>query len=144
MRIRINLRLAAYRKSLHLGAKLLEEHDQRFFFPQLNPYGHSPHVTSSLTRGWVCRLLLLLGLASAVIFRSDSGGTHHHILLSQTRYSPNLEGQVPVFISLRNKVAQLYPQVLGSFSLSPTARRATVKVFDPASTRECTHTIYSN
>jgi hypothetical protein len=28
--------------------------------------------------------------------------------------SPNLEGQVPVFISSRNKVAQLYPQALGS------------------------------
>jgi hypothetical protein len=28
--------------------------------------------------------------------------------------SPNLEGQVPVFISPRNRVAQLYPQALGS------------------------------
>jgi hypothetical protein len=27
--------------------------------------------------------------------------------------SPNLEGQVPVFISPRNTVAQLYPQALG-------------------------------
>jgi hypothetical protein len=37
-----------------------------------------------------------------------------HILLSQIRDSPNLEGQVPVFISPRNRVAQLYPQALGS------------------------------
>jgi hypothetical protein len=29
-------------------------------------------------------------------------------------HSPNLEGQVPVFISSRNRVAQLYPQALGS------------------------------
>jgi hypothetical protein len=28
--------------------------------------------------------------------------------------SSNLEGQVPVFISPRNRVAQLYPQALGS------------------------------
>jgi hypothetical protein len=28
--------------------------------------------------------------------------------------SPNLEGQVPVFISPRNRLAQLYPRVLGS------------------------------
>jgi hypothetical protein len=35
-------------------------------------------------------------------------------LLSQIRDSPNLEGQVPVFISPRNRVAQLYPQLLGS------------------------------
>jgi hypothetical protein len=30
---------------------------------------------------------------------------------------PNLEGQVPVFISPRNRVAQLYPQALGSLFL---------------------------
>jgi hypothetical protein len=43
-----------------------------------------------------------------------SRGTHDHILLSQIRDSPNLEGQVPVFISPRNRVAQLYPQALCS------------------------------
>jgi hypothetical protein len=37
-----------------------------------------------------------------------------HTLLSQIRDFPNLEGQVPVFISPRNRVAQLYPQALGS------------------------------
>jgi hypothetical protein len=57
---------------------------------------------------------LLLVLASAVIFTSESRGTRDHILLSQIRDSPNLEGQVPVFISPRNRVAQLYPQALGS------------------------------
>jgi hypothetical protein len=35
-------------------------------------------------------------------------------LLSQIRDSTNLEGQVPVFISPRHRVAWLYPQVLGS------------------------------
>jgi hypothetical protein len=84
------------------------------FLSQLNTYGHSPYVTSSLTRGWVCRLQLLLVLASTVIHRSDSRGTHDQILLSQIRDSPNLEGQVPVFISPRNRVARLYPQALGS------------------------------
>jgi hypothetical protein len=38
---------------------------------------------------------------------------HDHILLSQIRDSPNLEGQVPVFISPRNRVVQLYLQGLG-------------------------------
>jgi hypothetical protein len=28
----------------------------RVFFLQLTPCGHSPYVTSSLTRGWVCLL----------------------------------------------------------------------------------------
>jgi hypothetical protein len=32
--------------------------------------------------------------------------------------SPNLEGQVPVFISPRNRVAQLYPQALGSLYIA--------------------------
>jgi hypothetical protein len=41
-----------------------------------------------------------------------------YILLSQIWDSPNLEDQVPVFISPRNKVAQLYPQALG-YSLNP-------------------------
>jgi hypothetical protein len=67
-----------------------------------------------LTRVRVSRLQLLLVLARAVILRSETGGTHDHILLSQIRDSPNLEGQVPVFISLRNMVARLYPQALGS------------------------------
>jgi hypothetical protein len=39
----------------------------------------------SLTRGWVCRLQLLLVLVNAVSFRSDSHGTRDHILLSQIR-----------------------------------------------------------
>jgi hypothetical protein len=36
----------------------------------------------SLTRGWVCRLQLLLVLASTVIFGSESRRTRGHILLS--------------------------------------------------------------
>jgi hypothetical protein len=68
----------------------------------------------SLTRGWVGRLQLLLALTSAVILGSESPGTHDHILLAQVRDFPNLEGQVPIFISPRNRVAQLYPQALGS------------------------------
>jgi hypothetical protein len=63
---------------------------------------------SSLTRGRVCRLQLLV-LASTVILGSESCGTHDHILLSQIRDSPNLEGQVPIYI---------YPQALGSIFIA--------------------------
>jgi hypothetical protein len=87
------------------------------FIFQLNTCGYSPFVTSSLTRGWVCRLLLL-ALASAVILRSESYGTHDHILLSQIRDSPDLKDQVPVFISPRKRVALLYPQALGFLFIS--------------------------
>jgi hypothetical protein len=108
----------------------------RILIFQLNTCGYSPYVTSSLTRGWVCSLQLLLGLASEVLLRCESHGTHEHILLSQIRDFPNMEGQVPVFISPRNRMVQLYPQALGSLFSPPTTRRATVEVFDPASTRD--------
>jgi hypothetical protein len=56
-RVRVTLRLAVYRQSVHLGVKHLEAHNLSFFvwfcFLQLNPYDHSPCVTSSLTRKWV-------------------------------------------------------------------------------------------
>jgi hypothetical protein len=85
----------------------------KIFF-QLTSCGNGPYVTSSLTRGWVCRLQLLLALATAVVLRSKSHRTQDHILLSQIWDSPNLEGQVAVFISPRIRVAKLYPQALGS------------------------------
>jgi hypothetical protein len=72
----------------------------------------------SLTRGRVCPLQLLLVLASVVILGSGSRGTHDHILLSQIRDSPNLEGQVPIFISPRNGVVHLYPQTPGSLFIA--------------------------
>jgi hypothetical protein len=43
--------------------------------------------------------------------------------------SLNLEGQVPVFISPRNRVAQLYPRALGSLLSPLTTRRDAVEVF---------------
>jgi hypothetical protein len=111
VRVRVTLLLAVYRRSVRLGDKSLETHDQYFF--QLNTCGHSPYVTSSLTGGWVCHLQLLPVLASAVILRSESRGTHDYILLSQIRDSPNLEGQIPVFIFYSNRVARLYPPGTG-------------------------------
>jgi hypothetical protein len=85
------------------------------FIFQLSTCSYSSYATHSLTRGWVCRLQLLLALSSAVILRSESRATRDHMLLSQTRDSPKLYGQDPVFISPRNTVARLYSQALGSF-----------------------------
>jgi hypothetical protein len=101
VRIRVTLRLAVYRQSVRLGYKPLETHDQHFSFPT-DTCCHGPYATSPLKRRWVCNLQLLLVLASAVILGSESRGTHVHILLSQFRDSPNLEDQVPVFISPRS------------------------------------------
>jgi hypothetical protein len=86
------------------------------FIFQLNICSFSPYVTSSLIRERVCLSQLLLVLDSAVILRSESCGTHD-ILLSHSR-PPNLEGQVPLFIFPRNRVAWLYPQALGSFFIA--------------------------
>jgi hypothetical protein len=116
VRVRVTLRLAIYRQSVRLGDKPLKTHDQHFF--QLNACGHSPYETSSLMRRQVCRLQSQLALASAVILRSESHRSHDHILLSHIRDIPSLEGQVPVFLSLRSRVARLYTQALGSLSVT--------------------------
>jgi hypothetical protein len=91
----------------------------------------------SLTREGVCRLQLLLVFASAIIFASDSSGTHDHILLTQIRDPPNVDGQVPVFISSKSRVAQLYPRHYVLSSSPPKIRISTrmVVVFEPTSTR---------
>jgi hypothetical protein len=70
-----------------------------------------------------------------VILRSESCGTHDHILLSQNRDSPNLDGQVLVFISPRKWWPIYTPRHRVPFSSPPTTPRATVEVFEPASTR---------
>jgi hypothetical protein len=88
-------------------------------------------------REWVCNLQLLLFLASAVILRSESRGSHAHISLSPIRDSPKLEGQVPVFTVYPTGTgwSSYNPRHWFPFSSPPTTRRATVEVFDPASTR---------
>jgi hypothetical protein len=56
-------------------------------------------VAPFLTRGRVCNLVLLQGLASTVPW------TQYHFCYPNFLDSSNLEGQVPVFISPRNRVA---------------------------------------
>jgi hypothetical protein len=51
----------------------------------LNTCGHNPCIISSLRRGWVCHLQLLLTLVIAFILGSESRGTRDHVLLSQIR-----------------------------------------------------------
>jgi hypothetical protein len=51
-------------------------------------------------------------ICSVITQWSESLRTRNHTLLSHLR-RPNLEGHVPLFISPRNRVAQLYPRALG-------------------------------
>jgi hypothetical protein len=61
---------------------------------------------SSLARGRVCCLQLLLTLANAVILWSESHGIHGHILLYQIRDSSKWRTRIIM--------AKSYPQELGS------------------------------
>jgi hypothetical protein len=94
--------MAVYHQSVRLGDNSLRLTTSNFIF-QLNTCGYNFYVTSSLTRGWVCRIQLLLGLVSAVIPRFGPNGTRDHILLF--RFDA-LDGQVSAFISPRNRVAR--------------------------------------
>jgi hypothetical protein len=72
-------------------------------------------VAPSLTRGRVCNLLYNCFCAlpeQSLLGRSPAELTA--IFYCLIRDSPNLEGQVPAFISPRNGVAQLYPRALCS------------------------------
>jgi hypothetical protein len=66
-----------------------------------------------LTRSRICTFQFLPGIASAAFLRSESHWTNEHSLLSLFLDSPNQKGQVPVFISPRNRVVQLCPRALG-------------------------------
>jgi hypothetical protein len=86
----------------------------------LNICSHSLHVTSSLARGWVCCLQLLLALASPFILRSKSCRTQNHILLSQIWGSPNLEAKSPY----------LYPPGTGWPNYNPRHWSLSVAFYD--------------
>jgi hypothetical protein len=57
-------------------------------------------------------------ICSVITQWPESFRTRNHTLLSHLKL-PNLEGQVSVFISPRNRLAQLYPRALGSFYVVP-------------------------
>jgi hypothetical protein len=86
-----------------------------------HPYGaYKIFIIVRHLRVWCCGALsderkalqftVLLVLASAVIFGSQSRGIRDNILLSQVQDFPNLEGQVPV----------LYPPGTGWPSYTPS------------------------
>jgi hypothetical protein len=80
------------------------------FIFQLNTCGCSPYVTSSLMIGWLCRLQLLLVLSSAQSFSGPSpAGLMTTFYYLRFESPPTCQGQVPVFVSRRKRVARLYP-----------------------------------
>jgi hypothetical protein len=53
VRVRFSVRRVAYRQSVRLGNKPLEDHYQNYYF-NWSLQGNSPYVTSSLKGRWVC------------------------------------------------------------------------------------------
>jgi hypothetical protein len=107
------------------------------FFFQMNTYGYCPHVTSSLTRGWVPLLQLLLRThqrkLSQVRVQRDSWP---HFTVSDSRLPPTSRTRSPYLYPTGTGWPGYTPRHWVSFSSPPTTRRATVEVFDPASTRD--------
>jgi hypothetical protein len=92
-------------------------------------------MTSSLRRWWICRLQLLLVLASAVILRSESRGTHDHIYCLRFKDPPTWRAMSSYLYPPGTGRSSYTPRHWVPFSSPPTTRRATVEVFEPASTR---------
>jgi hypothetical protein len=104
-------------------------------FCQLNPYDECPYVTSPLTRKWVCNLQLLLGLARAVILDSESRGTHDHILRLRFETPSTWRPRSPYLYHPGTRWPSYAPRYWVLFSSPLTTRKATVEVFEHASTR---------
>jgi hypothetical protein len=68
-------------------------------------------------------------------FGSESRGTRDHILLSQIRDSHNLEVQIPLLIFPGTQLPSYTPRQWVPFPSPPSTRKATLEVFEPASTR---------
>jgi hypothetical protein len=79
------------------------------FIFQLNTSSYSPYVISSLTRGWVCRLQLLLLLASAVSLRPEFRGAHDDFYCLRFETPP----------TWRDRSPYLYPPGTGWPSYTP-------------------------
>jgi hypothetical protein len=129
--VRITLRRAVYRESVRLGDKPLEIHDQKF-------------------SKWTLAVTVLM---SHPLWREDESVVYNCRWSSpaQSFSGPSPTGLMITFYSLRFEISPtwrarppyLYPRGTGwpgytpphwvPFSSPPTARRATVEVFDPAS-----------
>jgi hypothetical protein len=89
----------------------------------------------SLTTERVCRLQLLLVLASAVILEFESRRTREHILLLRFETPPTWRTRSPYLYPTATGWPSYTPRHSVHFSSPPTTRSGTVEVFEPASTR---------
>jgi hypothetical protein len=113
------LTVAGWARRFTVCASCVDLQECKFFW--LSTFRRSSYVTSSLTRGWVRRLQLLLVLASAVIFR-----------YSCLRFKVPItwRARSPCLFSPGTWWPGYTPKHWVPFSSPPTTRRATVEVFD--------------
>jgi hypothetical protein len=100
----------------------------RIFIFQLNTCGCSPYVTPYLTRGWICRLQLLLVLASTIILRSESRGIHGIICCLIFETPPTWKARSLYIYPPGTRWPSYTPRHWVPFSSPPTTRRVTVEV----------------
>jgi hypothetical protein len=122
-RVRVTLRLAVYRQSVCLGAEPLETHGQNSF-SQLNTCGHSPYITSHLTRAWICHLQLLLALASAFILGSELRGISLFVASYDSQgygesIRPRLQSQSQSYVTTDGQSASLSWNKAPTWGLRP-------------------------
>jgi hypothetical protein len=94
-------------------------------------------MAPSLTRGWVCKLLLLLGYAEAAPLGSEAklAKTIFHWLQFLRLSQPGGEGPCIYIPSQETGWPSYTPGYYVPFSSPCTTLGATVEVFQPASTR---------
>jgi hypothetical protein len=104
VRVRVTLRLTVYRKSVCLGFRPLETHDQYFF---LNEHLRLESLCNILSDERMSLSFIIAGGQ-----RSHSPLRRAYFTVSHSRL-PQPGGPGPRVYIPRNRVAQLYPQALG-------------------------------
>jgi hypothetical protein len=119
----------------HLGPTTNFSFSLIFFFRRLRV---CYLVAPTLMRGWVCNLLLLLVLASAIPFGSQSHGNQDSIVLPQFFRAPppTWRARSPYLYPLGTEWPRYTPGHWIPFPSPLTTHKATVEVFHPASTRD--------
>jgi hypothetical protein len=111
-RVRVTLRLAIYHQSVRLGANPLRLTTSNFIF-QLNLCGHSPYVTSSLTRGWSVIYNCCWSSPTQSFSGPSPAGLMTTFYCLRFETPPTWRPRSPNYTP-RKRVARLYPQALGS------------------------------
>jgi hypothetical protein len=105
------------------------------FIFQLNTCGYSPYVKSSLTRGWSVVYNCWWSSPAQSFSGESPTGLMTIFYCLRIESPPTWRARSPYLYPRRKGWLSYTPMHLVPFSSPPTTRRATVEVFQPASTR---------